>query len=165
VSFGIILTLWTARLAMMYYGLAAGAWILRRIEVARWAWIAGAFFFAVHTVSAFQFVFHWSHSEAWMETARRSNAMSGFDSGFGLWLNYLFAMLWLGDAGLLWLAPLRHARLPRWFGLSMHGFLLFMVVNGAIVFAHGPMRVASIAALGGLILLALFRGLPKPVQS
>ncbi len=86
--------------------------------------------------------------------------MSGFDSGFGLWLNYLFGALWIGDAAVLCFAPAQHARVPQWAMLAIHGFLLFMVVNGAIVFAQGPMRLAAIAVLGILILLALFRGIP-----
>jgi len=38
----------------------------------------------------------------------------------------------------------------------LHGFMLFMVFNGAIVFAHGPMRPASMAVLSGLVLIRLF---------
>jgi hypothetical protein len=47
----------------------------------------------------------------------------------------------------------RTGRQPTW-RLALHGYLLFIALNGAIVFEDGPTRVAGIAAcltLGGLL--------------
>jgi len=150
---------------MSYYALAAGAWILRRSEMARWAWAAGALCFLLHVVAAFWAVHHWSHTSAFEETARQTLASTGVDSGFGLWLNYLFAIVWTADAAMLLIAPERYALRARWLTWAVHGFLLFMVANGAIFFAHSPMRPASIAVLSGLVLLALLRRPSKPAPA
>ena len=142
---------------MAYYAIAVAAFLLRRGELARRAWTAGAVFFVGHVIAAFEVVHHWSHLAALTETARQTLAMTGFNSGFGLWLNYLFAAIWVADVAIMWLAPRRYASRPRSLVWLLHGFLLFMVINGTIVFAHGPTRSTSLAALGGLLLLALYR--------
>jgi hypothetical protein len=157
VTAGILVTLWTVRIAMAHYAIAAAAWLLRRSELARGAWTAGLVFFLAHVAAAFQFVHHWSHDAARIETARQAREMAGVDSGFGLWMNYAFAALWLGDVAWMWASPESHAKRARLAGYLLHAFLLFVAINGAIVFAHGGMRSTSIAGLAGLLLLALYR--------
>ncbi|MEO8025416.1 MAG: hypothetical protein ABI823_03030 [Bryobacteraceae bacterium] len=156
-SIGILAVIWTVRTAMAYYAVAVAAWLLRREELARWAWTAGAIFFVAHVAAAFAFVHSWSHEAAYAETARQTLAMTGFASGAGLWLNYVFTTVWVADVVWLWAAPQRYRERPRWQSAVLHGFMLFMAINGTIVFAHGVMRSASIATLGGLLLIAIFR--------
>lgn len=157
-SLGILTTLWTVRVALAYYALAVAAWLMRRPRLAGLAWSTGLGFFLLHVAAAFATVHHWSHATAFAETARQSKALTGFDSGFGLWLNYLFALVWSADVIWLWTAPAQYASRSRWMSWAVHGFLLFMVVNGAIVFAHGLTRWVSSVGLLALLLAALYRG-------
>lgn len=120
------------------------------------AWLLGAAAFAVHAMCAFHFFYGWSHSFAIAETARQTKELTGFDSGSGLYLNYLFGILWLADA-VWWLrVGDRYLSRPRWLTLSLHGFFWFMIVNGAIVFGSGAVRYYGVSLMG-LMLVAIRR--------
>lgn len=132
---------------------------LARVQsaAARIAWVAGCAAFAGHVVSAFHFYHDWSHTAAWQETERQTTEVTGFRTGIGLYLNYLFTVVWLADAG-WWLAAgdLRYAARRRRVWVSLHVFFLFMIVNGAIVFAAGAGRWYGVA-LVAMILVAFIR--------
>ncbi len=142
---GELLTRLTIWLALCAYAIGAGTLLLaqgrpRWLACARWAWTSGCAVFVAHVVCAFSFYHHWSHSDAYRETARRTGEMTGFHWGGGISLNYLFAAAWLADVLWWWLAPTNFARRsPRLAGL-WHGFFLFMVFNGTVVFGTGPVR-------------------------
>lgn len=107
---------------------------------ARWIWTLGCLAFWLHSVSAFGVVYGWSHGVAVEATARQTLEATGFDSGFGIYLNYLFAFLWLVDAVWWWVWPRSYrGRSLRSF-LLLHGFFLFMILNGAVLFVDGPRR-------------------------
>jgi hypothetical protein len=112
----------------------------------RWIWTAGCALFLLHLVTAFGFTYRWSHAVALQDTARRTAELTGFDSGFGLYLNYLFAALWIADALWWWAKPASYQARSRGGLLLVHGFFLFMIVNGAVVFVQGPLRF-----LGGIV--------------
>ncbi len=150
-----MLTLWTVRLACLFYFAALAAWITGRRDRARAAWTAGLSFYLLHAAAAFSFHHHWSHAAAYRETARQTAELFGFDWGGGLYFNYVFTAVWMADAGWLWRRPHSYYGRARWISAAVHGFLAFMVVNGAIVFASAPMRWASIAAC--LLLIGLAR--------
>jgi hypothetical protein len=93
----------------------------------------------------------WSHRAALIDTARQTAAMTGIDWGGGLWVNYAFLLIWIVDAAWWWAAPAGYRRRPRALRHSLLAFFIFMFVNGAIVFAHGAMRMlgaAAVAAVG-----------------
>ncbi len=136
---GIAVTAWTARLAMAGY--AARLWIdvthprnLHWQRRARWCWTSGCGLFCLHVLAAFHVYHHWSHAAAWEHTRQQTLARTGFDSGSGLWLNYLFLVIWLCDVAAWW----RDATWPRqrlWY-LSTQSFMAFMALNATAVF--GP---------------------------
>lgn len=68
-------------------------------------------------------------------------------------------MIWVADAGWAWVAATNYRQRPIWVGRALQAFLLFMAINGAILFADGPTRPAGIAALG-LLGLLLLRAVP-----
>ncbi len=114
--------------------------------MARWWWTAGCAIFLVHVVCAFQFVHHWSHDHAYAATARQSAEVTGFNSGVGLYLNYAFTVLWLGDAAWWWRSPQgceTRSRLVEWL---VQGFMAFLWFNATVVFGKGPARWAGAAA-------------------
>ncbi|MDQ3070837.1 MAG: hypothetical protein M3R55_14055 [Acidobacteriota bacterium] len=139
-------TIWLAVIAW------ASAEVLRRAgahrrEAARAVYAAGALLLAGHTAAAFQYRHAWSHAAAFAETARRSGEVTGFASGTGLYLNYLFVACWAVDAAWWWIAPRRYMHRTRLVDGTLFAFFLFMVVNGAVVFVTGPMRIAGAAAV------------------
>ena len=107
---------------------------------ARIVWTAGCVVFGLHVVTAFGVFYDWSHSTALSETARQTRDSTGFDSGAGLYLNYLFALLWIADAAWWWRRPDRYRHRSLQAFLLLHGFFLFMIVNGAVIFVDGPRR-------------------------
>lgn len=130
-----------------------GAWLL---------WAAGCAAYGLHLAAAFAGPYRWSHAVAWAETARRTRELTGVDAGAGLWLNYLFGLVWLGDlAG--W--RIRGAPLPggRWrpAALGLHGFLAFMIFQGTVVFGAGPSRWFGVGVFAYLA-TSLLRGKLRP---
>jgi hypothetical protein len=112
----------------------------RRTAIARWLNSLAAVVFLVHVACAFHFYHHWSHSAAYAETARRSAELSGWNSGAGLYLNYLFTLVWVAAVIWSWSNAAIHVRCARWIARAIRSFFLFMIFNGAVVFANGPMR-------------------------
>jgi hypothetical protein len=154
---------WTVRAALGLYALALAARLLpkqrrSRLGPARWAWTLGCALYLAHVVCAFQFRHGWSHAAAYQETARRTEEQFGLAWGGGLYLNYLFTAVWVGDVLWWWLACRSYETRPRLLGGMVQAFLAFMAFNGAVVFAAGPVRwfglaaCATLGVLGGLTL-------------
>lgn len=155
-EFGTRATVWAA--------VAAWAWVVgcrlagRGLHSARWIWLAGAALHAVHAALAFERFYGWSHATALRETARVTLETTGFDSGAGLWLNYLFGVVWLSDA-LVWVfaGTDRYRRMPAVLRAAVDGFLAFLVWNGTVVFGEGPVRVFGVAVFAALLVPAAMR--------
>jgi formate hydrogenlyase subunit 3/multisubunit Na+/H+ antiporter MnhD subunit len=122
-------------------------------------WTVGFVAFVVHVLAAFDAFYAWSHAVAFADVARQSAERFGFDSGSGLYLNYLFLALWGADAAWWWWRPQSHAARPAALSALIHGFLFFIVFNGTVVFASGFSRwlglVATAAWIVSLASLAL----------
>jgi hypothetical protein len=143
---GELCTRWTVRLALLLFALVvAGRLLGQRTPLLRGAWTLGCACFVAHVVSAFHFQHHWSHTAAYAETARRTEESFGVAWGGGLYLNYLFTLLWIGDVGWWWSAPASYTRRPRGLDAALLGFMAFMAFNGAIVFATGLVRWLGLA--------------------
>ena len=123
-----------------------------RQPLARAVWTAGAFLLAVHTAVAFQFWHGWSHAAAYESTAEQSAALTGVAAGWGLYLNYALVLVWLVDAAWWWRAPRAYQARSRALDAGLFAFFLFMMVNGAVVFATSPMRIAGALAVAVAIL-------------
>jgi hypothetical protein len=117
-----------------------------RRRIARAIWTAGFAAFAVHVVASFDVFYGWSHATAIAETARQSAERVGFDSGIGLWVNYLFTAVWGADVAWWWRRPAGHAARPVAATALIHAFLFFIVFNGSVVFASGLSRWLGLAA-------------------
>ena len=115
--------------------------------LSRCVWLFGSLLLLVHTLVAFGATHGWSHAAAYQHTAEQTRAFTGLDWGGGLYLNELTVALWLGDALWRMLAPMSYARRSAWIDGTLHAWLLFMAINGAIVFAEGPTRWVSAAVL------------------
>lgn len=104
----------------------------------------------VHIAVSFQVHYQWSHDLAVVETARQTRDLTGVDWGGGVWLNYLFALVWITD-GVWWVThPTGHARRSRWLKWGTHGFLAFMLFNATVIFGSTMARFLGIIAFGYL---------------
>ncbi len=107
---------------------------------ARWLNSLGCAAFLAHVACAFQFYHHWSHAAAYADTARQTAALFRWNWGGGLYLNYFFALVWLGEVVWSWRNPRGYLHRPNGMTWAVRGFFLFMMFNGAMVFARGPAR-------------------------
>ncbi len=156
-DFGEAITRWTIRLALLTAAVALAALIDARrkgrsLRFARAAWTLSFLLYLRHVAAAFHFVHAWSHAAAYRETARQTKELFGLDWGGGLWFNYALTIAWLADVAWWWRGFEIYSARPRWISTAWYVFFIFMAVNGAMVFAEGPVRwtaVAVGAVLGG----------------
>jgi len=113
----------------------------------RAAFTLGWLALASHSALAFELRHGWSHAAALRDTARQTEALFGRSFGVGLFVNYFFLALWTLEAAWWWLAAARYRFRDRRLDWSVRAFFLFMFVNGAVVFARGPLRGLGAAAV------------------
>ena len=145
----VALTIWTALLLYV-----AGEYGRTRLPPASWAqpvWLLGGLVYLGHVAAAFGVHHDWSHAAAYAYAAARTEALLGLDWGGGLWVNYAFTAIWVGE-GLWWqLRPAHYARRPAAWTTAIRGVFLFMIANGAVIFASGPRRLLGVAVLAALV--------------
>ena len=93
----------------------------------------------------------WSHGSAVMETARQTEAIYGVSWGGGVFVNYLFVAVWLGE--LVWwrVDPRRYFGQQAWCLWAVRVFYLLIVVNAAVIFAAPERRLAGVAVTAALL--------------
>lgn len=145
----VAVTIWTA-LALY----VAGEYGRTRLPPTPWArpvWLLGALTYLAHMAAAFAFHHGWSHAAAYAYTAARTEELFGLDWGGGLWVNYAFTAIWIGE-GLWWrLRPAHYEGRPRIWRLAVRAFFLFMIANGAVIFVEGPRRLLGVGVLIALV--------------
>jgi hypothetical protein len=148
----------TARLTLLLYAAAAALMLLLRPgewpatagrgRAARWLWTLGWAVYVVHVLTAFHFAHHWSHARA-VEHVRE---VSGW--GEGVYVSYLFTLVWTLDVLWWWARPAAYAARPAWVGWALHAFMGFVVFNGTVVFGSGVVRWAGAVLFAGLACLS-----------
>ncbi len=152
---GEALVRWTARIAAVAYlaRISVDALALRNERAQRWnriVWITGCAIFLAHVAAAFHFYHGWNHTAAFEHTRKQTLLQTGWDSGFGLYLNELMTVWWVIDAALWWRNPAwPENRGAYW---SLQAFFAFMMFNATVVF--GP-RGWGFVLLGWLVGLAI----------
>jgi hypothetical protein len=101
-------------------------------------WTMGCLLLWVHIALAFHLGHGWSHQAAWEHTRQ----VGGY--GDGIFVNYTFALVWLADVVWVWVSPASYLTRPRWLHWTIHGFLAFVVVNAAFVFADWYFRITFV---------------------
>ena len=151
---GELLTRVTIWLALALY---AGAEVERRrlapttATTGRWLFSVGCLVYLAHVVLAVDVHYGWSHAIAYAETAIQTEALTGLHWGGGIYINYLFSTLWVGETTWWWLSPERYSTRAHGLELAVRGFFLFMIVNGAVVFVSAPQRWLGVAIVGVLL--------------
>ena len=127
--------LWAGAVGLMVPA-TVGEWRANgtRFRVAQWAWALGAAMFLVHFLVAFHFAHRWQHGNAFAHVEKTA----GF--GPGIFVSYLFTLVWLADAAWWVLWPGRYSRRSPAVGWVLHGFLAFITFNGTVVYVHGWIR-------------------------
>lgn len=148
-----LVTRQTARVAVLFWGIAAAALLLRRRRVGRAAWTVGCATYLVHVATAFDRVHGWSHAAA----VEHVESVSGF--GRGLFVSYLFTAVWVGDVVWWWADRPGYESRPVWLGRALHAFFAFVVFNATVVYETGLIRWAGLILFSLLaLLLAARRG-------
>ena len=152
----------TVCVSLGYYALAAT--LMLRLRLADWAattssgrlartcWTLACLAYLIHVAFAFHYIHHWSHAEAF-EHVRQAGGV-----GEGIFVSYLFTLLWTGDVMWWWIAPLSYAGRSVWIDRALHGFMAFVIFNGTVVFASGFIRWAGVAMFIWLVWLWASRG-------
>jgi hypothetical protein len=125
-------------------------WAIAECMASRAAWTLGAVLASVHAAVAFAVFYGGSHEVARVETMRQTEALTGVRFGGGIYVNYAFLAIWIGDAAWWWASPGWRSMRPRAVDAAIRGFIFFIMVNGAVVFADGLARV-----LGGVAVAAV----------
>jgi len=101
---------------------------------------AGCVFFLAHIAAVFNYFYSWHHAAAYADTARQSKELTGWNSGDGLYLNYLLALVWVSEV--IWPRITAVGYLSRsiWWTWTVRVFFLFMIFNGAFVFVRSNVR-------------------------
>jgi len=137
-------------------GWAASEWIQSSAETpvpekrARASFTLGGLFLALHTALALHLRHAWSQTDALREIARQTAEVTGLAFGGGLFVNYGFLGFWAAEALWWWCSPAGYRGRPAALGGASRAVFLFMFVNGAVVFGHGPVRV-----FGALVVLTV----------
>lgn len=143
-SRGEFLTRFAVWMSIAAYTIGCVVLAQRRADVDRWArlaWTIGCAAMLAHFVFAFHFYHGWSHTAAYVDTARQTAEVIGSNWGGGLFINYAVAMLWIVDVTWWWLAGLNaYRRRSSWITLGWHSFLIFIIFNATVVFKDGLTR-------------------------
>lgn len=143
---------WTARVAVAAY---LGRLLVDRAggtsRTARWIWTGGALVFLSHVVAAFHLQHHWDHAAAWEHTRKQTLAMTGWDSGMGLFLNELMTAWWLLDTVLWWQSP--DWPTHRWPQRALHAFFAFMTFNATVIFGPPGWWVVLVVFIAAWLIL------------
>lgn len=159
VGLEVALTKWTIWVALVGYVAGASGLILARQQprwtyLARLAWTLGCLAYLGHVYCAFQFYHGWSHAAAFEETARQTRETVGWEVGEGLFVSYLFTLVWLADVVWWWLAGAEsYMRRPRLFTITWQAFFFFIVFNATVVFESGAARWLGMVLCAGLAFL------------
>ena len=126
---------------------AVVCWAAAEALRSRLLWTAGAVLMVVHAVAAFGVFYDWSHDIAREATTRQTATLTGVAFPGGIYVNYAFLAVWLGDAAWWWASERSYESRPRWMSMASRGFIFFIMLNGAVVFADGWARAIGAMAI------------------
>jgi hypothetical protein len=137
----------------------------QQVEPARRLWTAGAVLALVHAVIAFDTAYGWSHAAAVAATARQTAAVTGVSWGGGIFVNYVFVIVWLADAAWWWVAPAAYLRRPLTLERARVAFFVFMFLNGAVIFAGTAGRIVGVPAIAAVCVAWMRHSLKRPAHA
>jgi hypothetical protein len=113
--------------------------------------LAGLVLLLVHIALAYAIRHGWSHDAAVHATAQQTAAVYGLDWGGGIYVNYLFALVWALDAWQWSVSPAAAAARPPAIRWALRTFYAVIIVNGAVIFVPASRRLLGAAVVGALM--------------
>jgi hypothetical protein len=139
---------WTIAVAVVAWALTECCRLAAaQLHLARGVWTVGAAAMVIHAAAAFALLYESSQDVALAAVARQTAGITGINSGAGLYVNYAFVAIWIADAAWWWTVPPARAAVVGVWAWARFTFFLFMLVNGAVVFADGWMRGLGLCAV------------------
>lgn len=136
-------SLWSIRLSLLSLAIAFAMQLrgLRAIDPrVVTVWFLGSILALGHSVGSLLTFHDGSQADALASTAEQTRELLGFAFGAGLYVNYVFVIVWMSDAIFRIVAPRHYGGLPVNYFWCVNGFLIFIAFNGAIVFKAGIVR-------------------------
>lgn len=141
---------WMVWLSLIAF--AAGELAKSRRYAGAWSISAtGAILLAVHIVLAMAVRHGWSHASALETTAQQTNDMFGINWGGGVYVNYVFATVWIAELFVWRQWPEGYASRPEWIKWSLRAFYFVIIVSAAVIFATDWRRWMGAAILATLL--------------
>ena len=127
------------------------------------SWFIGAVLSLCHSAGALATFHQGSQSLAFQATEEQTKELLGIQIGAGLFVNYAFVLVWIADACIRLFIPARYCQFPAAYALSVQSFLVFIAINGAIVFQQGWTRwIGILCVVSWLIVIAYQRSRRGP---
>jgi hypothetical protein len=142
-------------ITLFCYFVAMTKWLRAGASVPNYRgwWTVGCVAYVLHVLAAFEFHHSWSHAAAYEQTARQTAEVVGRAFGAGVFVNYLFTLLWVGEAMWWWIDERSFLRRATWINRTWLAFFFFIVFNATVVFEDGPVRWLGGIGCGWLIVL------------
>lgn len=131
---------WLALVAWFGGSLARGRNVqnssVMRDTVYSFAWLFGSLMIALHILASYGLAHGWSHAAAIEATAQESERVTGIRAGWGVYVNFAFATIWMSYSIAM------ATRRRRWPGIdqAVFWFTAVIVVSATIVFETGAVR-------------------------
>jgi len=150
-DFTIRISAWLSLAAWAYAEWARAA-TGERAGAARVAFTAGLLAMVAHSALAFALRYGFSQEAALLDAARQIEEVTGRPSSpRGFYANHAFLAWWTLEAAAWWRDPAGYAGRALALVWASRLVFAFMFVNGAIVFARGPVRVLGVLGLLAVI--------------
>jgi hypothetical protein len=144
-------TIWAAA-ALFVAGEVAKVQLTGRVREEAWkAWALGVALCAIHMALAMWLRYGWHHDEAVRQTAAQAAAVYGVTWRGGLYVNYLFLIIWAGDTVWWGASPVSYTARASWLTWTLRGFYFVILFNAAVVFASARGRIVGIALMAILV--------------
>ena len=111
----------------------------------------GAAIMAVHIVCSYGIAHHWSHQAALDHTASETEAVVGIAVPHGVYVNFLFLVLYIGNTIWRYRAGGSKVRRPKWWAWTIDLFLDAIVLMATVVFETSWIRWVMIGFLLAII--------------
>jgi hypothetical protein len=132
-------------------------WAAGEVLQSRAWWTAGAALALLHSAAAFGVFYNWNHDTARLLTAEQTAAVTGIRFSGGIYVNYLFLAVWAADSAWWWLSPRGYDRRAPATSVLVRGFIFFIIVNGAVVFADGWARIVGLVCSSAVVVSWLLK--------
>jgi hypothetical protein len=133
--------------------------------VARIFWTIACIALFAHILSAYHFFHNWSHSSAYLETARQTSEVYGLYWGGGLYINLLLMIGWIVDVIWWWSGLEKYRNRPAVVTITWHVFLYFIFFNATVVFEGGILRWVGLLFTAAVASVFLYRVIKNSTRS